>query len=1181
MKANFPQTFGRYQLTSLLGQGGMGRVYRATLTGPSGFRKELALKVIRPRDDGDREATAQAFVSEARLCGLLHHPNVVDVYDFGTTEGQPWLAMELVDGWPLDALLRDQPRLPPTVVLDLAIQVAEGLMHAHELQDEGRHLALVHRDLKPANVLVSRQGVAKVMDFGLARATQGAEATMSGTVRGTPAYMSPEQASGEDLDPRSDLFSFGIMLFELATGERPFLRDNIIALVMALVQVEQSLADPEFLQPADAHVPGLRAILRLCLRREPSDRFDRTRGLVDALRALLRQQPAGPSLRSWLDAVVLGNRSHPSLDLGALSVTGASDHAPHLANPPGASLGTGFAGTSHGLGVRTNIVAERSEFVGRQEDLAALGTLIDDGAHLVSVVGPAGTGKTRFVRAFAQKRMDAYLPAGGAWFCDLAPATDLLTVLSAVAAPLGVPLDRARGLEAAMDQVGYAIAGRGKVLLILDNVEQVVEPVGEALRRWLDVASDAVILVTSRERLRVAGGHELSLGPLDPDAAVQLFRARARNVAPDFAVTDVVADVVERIVRRLDYIPLAIELAAARAGVLTPAQILERLSERFKLLRSRRGGPDRQATLQGAIEWSWNLLEPDEQSALAQCSVFRGSFDLAAAEEVVALDGGWALDAIEALRDKSLVRAEQVRSLGGSIRFRLYESIREFASEQLEEEERTATWVRHARHYLDWGERQLDLVDGPKGRTARRSLALELDNLHAVFARHVETQPDLAVRAALVMTPVLLVTGPLDGHVLLIDRAVAAAEGLAAERADIGLLLARLLLVRGKMRTVRAAFIEAEEDLDAALTLARDHAERRLEGAVLAATANMLLDRGGTSDALEIARRLEALAAASSDRTLDAMALGLMGRAESFLTGAIDGSEARLEQAIALCMELGMLSLAAQLINTLAIGNAQSLRHGRATELFQQSLALHREAGNRRGQATTLANLGLLSVQAGEIERGRREFAQAMRMHERIGNRRARGILLMNLAVATGLLGELDVATSMSREGALLLQRFGSPYYIGAAWRYLSSLLHLGGRLDEAAEVLGRAEIALEGDEGGWMVASVLGCRAAIAADRDELVQADVLLSEASEAVVDRSGEAFVGLVRGHVELAQARAYRAGGDPEGARQLRASPQIRLEHRGYPEAPGAGAPHEATNRLAGMVLQRALTLYDGP
>ncbi|MCO4769403.1 MAG: serine/threonine protein kinase, partial [Deltaproteobacteria bacterium] len=176
---DLPVAFGRFTLTGLLGKGGMGRVFRAVLVGPSGFRKDVALKVI---SGGDREAIAEVRAGlgkEARIGALLSHPNIVDVYDFGDEEGLPWISMELVHGLDLQAMMA-VTRLAPRHVVQLGVAIAAGLEHAHSLQIDDEPAGLVHRDLKPSNVLISRDGIVKVMDFGIAKLTSEGQHTATG-----------------------------------------------------------------------------------------------------------------------------------------------------------------------------------------------------------------------------------------------------------------------------------------------------------------------------------------------------------------------------------------------------------------------------------------------------------------------------------------------------------------------------------------------------------------------------------------------------------------------------------------------------------------------------------------------------------------------------------------------------------------------------------------------------------------------------------------------------------------------------------------------------------------------------------------------------------------------------------------------------------------------------------------
>ena len=299
-----PRQFGRYTLLSLLGEGGMARVYEAEFSGPAGFRKRAAVKVIR-LDALDRdEARTRALINEARVGGLLKHPNIVDTYDFGLVDGQPYVAMELVEGVDLARLLRQGP--PPVgVACSVAASICAGLHHAHELRDGGRSLDLVHRDLKPSNVLMGRSGEVKVVDFGLAKATAVSTGTTgTGIAKGTPPYMSPEQLQAAPLDRRSDVFALGAVLYELFTGRRFFDQPTAPSVITAIVHVEDRIAPPSKLDALDERLLGLSAIVRRCLRLRVEDRYDDAGQVrADILRLGANVEQSG-SVEDWLGGAV-------------------------------------------------------------------------------------------------------------------------------------------------------------------------------------------------------------------------------------------------------------------------------------------------------------------------------------------------------------------------------------------------------------------------------------------------------------------------------------------------------------------------------------------------------------------------------------------------------------------------------------------------------------------------------------------------------------------------------------------------------------------------------------------------------------------------------------------------------------------------------------------------------------
>jgi len=282
-----PERFGKYELLDVVGKGGMAEVFRARATGPKGFARELAIKRILAHMSEDEEFV-EMFVAEAKLSGALSHGNIVPIYEFGEVDGQLFLAMEFVDGTDLRTLLRRRrlaaERLSPTVAVHIAVEVLRGLGYAHARKGEGGvPLGLVHRDVSPSNILVSRAGEVKICDFGIAKAAT--RHTTSGRLKGKFSYMSPEQARGKPLDARSDLFSVGILLWEMLTGARLFQGDSDLSV---LDQVREAQV-PELPKLGIAGEDRLREVVQRALQPDPAKRWPDAASFATPLRAFLAQ----------------------------------------------------------------------------------------------------------------------------------------------------------------------------------------------------------------------------------------------------------------------------------------------------------------------------------------------------------------------------------------------------------------------------------------------------------------------------------------------------------------------------------------------------------------------------------------------------------------------------------------------------------------------------------------------------------------------------------------------------------------------------------------------------------------------------------------------------------------------------------------------------------------------------
>jgi len=321
--------FGKYKIVRRLGEGAFGVVYEALLPGPMGFTKRVAIKLLRSYLVRDDPRFVQSMVNEARIGGLLHHANIVDILEFGQ-EGQNWyLAMEFVEGPTLSEILRlcrdRKALLPRFVVVDLTQQICRGLHHAHEFKDSsGRSLSLIHRDLKPSNIIVDRSGITKVCDFGIAKAASNLyNTTTSGMVKGTPRYMSPEQIGGERaLDRRSDLFSLGVILFEVITGRVLYDAGSLPALIHQIAYEDTSSK----LDEAEAAFPGSRALLRRLLALNRDDRYPDAMALSDNLRDLGRAYPAEAEMSEVVQRLLPAVDRTGTTDIGSTGDLGL-DHS--------------------------------------------------------------------------------------------------------------------------------------------------------------------------------------------------------------------------------------------------------------------------------------------------------------------------------------------------------------------------------------------------------------------------------------------------------------------------------------------------------------------------------------------------------------------------------------------------------------------------------------------------------------------------------------------------------------------------------------------------------------------------------------------------------------------------------------------------------------------------------------
>jgi predicted ATPase/serine/threonine protein kinase/Tfp pilus assembly protein PilF len=1060
-----PETLigNRYRVQSLLGQGGVGEVYAA-------WDEELgipvALKTL--RCDFGMDAL-RSLKQEAMMARAVVHPNVCRVYDLGC-HGDPksgtwFLTMEVLRGTTLAERLQAQGRFTAEQARPLVEQMASGLDAAHQA-------GVVHLDFKSGNVmLVGGAGdeQAVITDFGLARTTrQRSDDARDGTeflgLAGTPAYMAPEQLAGEAAGPAADIYALGIVLFEMMTGVRPFAEG------MDPVAIQQRL-EVDAPSPRSI-VPDLddrwEAVIRRCLERNPHRRFDRAGHIAEAL-------------------------------AGRLSV--------QLDMPEGT------------LPIQHSLPAERDRFVGRDDLLAQLARMMSS-TRLITLLGAGGLGKTRLAVRYGWRTLADW--PGGVWFCDLTEARDLNGIASAMGQTFGVPFVQGDPIV----QVGLVLAGRGRCLVILDNVEQVLNEATGTIQRWLEQAPEVQILVTSRERLNLRSESILELVPMDSASGLELFIERARGLRPGLELDDAELAAAREIVRLVEGIPLAIELAGARMRVMSAAQIMAAMRKRFSLLT---GGPsERHETLTAAIDGSWDLLTPWEKAAFAQCSTFEGGFTLAAAEAVLDLSvyatSPWTVDVVQSLVDKSLLRTsvqEQTTSVRRSEpRCVMYVSLQEYARGKLAAsgaipgggsgtEALRAAEERHARWFGGFGAPEaMAALNRHGGLQKRQALGKELDNLLAASRRSATGGDGATAAAAYAAAWETMVTrGPLGALVELGQEILATQPG-DEERASV-------LMTLGEAERESGQTPQARTHFEAALAIYRERGDRAREAHALVNLGTVHRIQGRVQEAR--AHNEEALAIHRSvqDRFLESLVLRELGGLDQEQGGRMGEARKHLEGALSIAREMGNQRMEAVLLGNLANVDLQEGKVVEAQGRYEAGLALAREMSDRRNEGVVLGNLGALLCQLGrgaegrrnlEAE-GRRHLETALAIHREVGSRRSEGIILGRIATTDLQNARLEEAGA-SFEAAIAIHReVGNQRWEGTALVNLGSVYYNQGRIAEARDALARGEAVLRAVKALIEIPKVLCVRADLEHEVGNLSLARDLLREAEELAAQTGSE--------------------------------------------------------------------------
>jgi serine/threonine-protein kinase PknK len=957
----------RYRLTRELGAGGMATVYLADDLRHS---RQVAVKVLRP--ELAESLGIDRFLREITTTANLRHAHILPLYDSGEADGHLFYVMPFVEGESLrDRLTRDA-QLPMDDALRFADEVADALHYAHSR-------GVVHRDIKPENILIEN-GHAVVADFGIASAvsTAGSEKlTMTGMALGTPHYMSPEQASGDVVDARTDLYALGCVLYEMLAGSPPFNGPTAMA-VMARHAIDPV---PSLRTVRPGVSAAISAVVERALAKTPVDRF--------------------ATVQEWRRALDAG-RTDPQLQAAPAAPAAFLKPPPTPATP----------------------------LLGRESTLNDAEQRIAQGARLLTVTGVGGTGKTRFAMQMFQ-RLAAQYPDGAA-FVSLASVTAPAEVLATIGTTLEIAEAHGRSpLDAAV-----TVIGSRRTLLVIDNFEQVLGA-AEDIAQLLARCPNLLVVTTSRAPLKIGAEVEFVLPPLALPGAndnleallacpsIALFVQRAEKVKPGFALTAANSQAVASICRQLDGLPLALELAAARVRIMDPATLLQRLDHALDLLTSGdRDLPLRQRTLRATISWSYSLLDANEQRLLRRLSTFLEGWTLEAMEQVCfGEDDRWqGIEQLESLVEKGLVRV-----LDDGARYTLLETIRAFAAEQLHaggevEEARTrhiayfVEFLRQVRHGIVTRD-QLGAMAQWRADAANTQAAV----VWAIARARLGDAE--AIEQGLMLCGCLNWPWHIAGLHLTGQAFVEAALSLAADRPPtVGRALSGF--TRGMIGTVTADWAAAGTAIGRGVDDAAAIKDAGVHAELLMAQAYVALSIGDIPGATTALQSSLARARESDVPMIHAFSLAFLGFLQ-FLTGDVDGgtrliADARRTQTEIGDYEGGGITLSFQAQIALAAGN-----HERGIAYYREAEDSFLLVGDKPEVARVQGEMAWASLAIGATHDARAEFLKSLRSYDEVGSQRGLGQAVLGLAVTEQVAGNQERAVRIAAAASVLSSKAG------------------------------------------------------------------------------------------------------------------------------------------------------------
>lgn len=935
-----------------IGRGGFGVVYRCRQIS---LDRIVAVKVLTADLDEDNRAR---FLREQRAAGrLTGSPNVVTILQVGVTEhARPYIVMPFYAPGSLDARIRLRGPLSLEEALRVGVKIAGALEAAHDL-------GILHRDVKPANILLTDYGEPALTDFGIAHVTGGFETT-TGVVTGSPAFTAPEIIAGAAPSPAADVYGLGATLFAAITGHAAFERRSGEQLVAQFVRITtEPTPNPREHGIAD----DVSAVIEGAMAGAPTNRPS-----VQALGSQLRHVQHAHGYR--VDDMARRTEHDGTNET-------ASTYTPAPNSPDNGAPQLAHSGRTGSLPL------ELTSFIDRREESAEIKNLLST-SRMVTLTGMGGVGKTRLALRVADHARSSF--ADGVFLVELGELRDDSLVTNMVADALGI---RDRSARPLLEVLEDFLAPR-EVLVVLDNCEQVLDEVAKLSEALLRTSPGVRMLLTSREPIGISGEIAIPISPLtvpDPDHlprrlprndSVALFAERGAAALPGFEVTDDNKVTIARICQRLDGLPLAIELAAARLRAISPTEILQRLADRYSLLtRGRKDAPSRQQTLRMCIDWSYDLCTPLERHMWARLSVFSGSFELNAAEQICGTDQAVddLLDTITSLVDKSILTREKSAPVA---RFRMLETVRDYGREMASE--RTDYSELRSR-YRDWYEQlardaEADWI-GPRQPEWIARLVAEQPNLRQALEFCVADDPEAGIRTAGALYPFWLARGLFSECRRWIDRLLACSPKAGS-------------CARAKVLYVATQMAALQGDLSAATTLVEEGralANRSTDAMLLALVDIADGYRALFSNELDYARicfeRATPIFAQQNDELLLIVGIGILGLTQEFLND-IDRAVECYEHSLAITEPRGETVFQSYSLWNLAVAVWRRGDRTRADELLRKALHVGRSINDRLNISMCLQALAWVAAEEQEPERAVVLGAAAEQLAQSVGSPR-------------------------------------------------------------------------------------------------------------------------------------------------------------------------------------------------